>query len=96
MVPSVNVLALTEMYAVEPHTSLMKSHTSKSIRYVYTFTSQQGIPGGDKNAEPDKRMDNTSYVIIASPFYPPLQGHNLGIKINDMLPLRQKGRQEVL
>jgi hypothetical protein len=30
------------------------------------------------------------------PCYLPLQDRNLGIKINDTLPLRRKGRQEVL
>jgi hypothetical protein len=30
------------------------------------------------------------------PCYLPLQDHNLGIKINDTLPLHRKGRQEVL
>jgi len=41
----------------------MKSHTSKSISYVYTFASQQGVSGGDENAEPDIRIwHNTSNV----------------------------------
>jgi hypothetical protein len=35
---------------VEPHTSLMKSHTLKIIMYVYTFAPQEGVSGGDENA----------------------------------------------
>jgi hypothetical protein len=31
-----------------------------------------------------------SKIIIALPFYPPLQGRNLGIRINDMLLDEQK------
>ncbi len=52
MVPSVNVPVPREMYAAEPHTSLMKSHALKSITYVCTFAPQQGVSGGDENAEP--------------------------------------------
>ncbi len=64
MVPSANVPAPREKYAVEPHTSLKKFHTLKTITYVYTFASQQGVSGGDENAEP---VLHTSHPANARP-----------------------------
>jgi len=52
MCPSANVLAPRKVYAIKPHTLLMKSHTSMIIRYVHTFAPQEGVSGRDKNASP--------------------------------------------